>query len=256
MTAPVFVVPPVDLAQAVPGDRVLVSGAEGRHAVAAMRLIAGEAVDVVDGAGRRVRGRVDEIVDRQAMRVAIDDVEDEHEPQPRLVLVQALPKGDRGELAVELATEIGIDVIVPWAAAACVTHWKGERLQRGHRKWVDASIAAGKQSRRARFPVIESLASTADVVRRVGESSCALVLDETASSPIGDVEVPLGGEVLLIVGPEGGVTDAERSAFVEAGARVVRLGPSVLRTSSAGIAAAAALLVRSPRWSAPRIHPA
>lgn len=235
---------------------MLVEGSEGRHAVAAMRLTVGESVDVVDGCGRRARGRVDEIVDRHAMRVVVDAIEDEPEPHPRIVLVQALPKGDRGELAVELATEIGIDVIVPWSAAACITHWKGERLERGRRKWADAAVAAGKQSRRARFPVIEPLASTADVVQRVSAAARALTLDETASEPISAIEVPAVGDVVLIVGPEGGLTEQERAAFVTAGARAVRLGPSVLRTSSAGIAAASVLLARSPRWSVPPIDPA
>ena len=165
--------------------------------------MAGEAVDLVDGEGRRVRGRVAAVMGKDALDVEVVSVSDEPPAQPTLVVAQALPKGDRGELAVELLTEVGVDEIIPWAAANCITRWRDERAGRSWQKWADAATAAGKQSRRARFPTVAPLASTDDVIARV------------------------------------------------AGARVVRLGPSVLRTSSAGMAAAAVLLSRAGRWSAP-----
>ncbi len=213
------------------------------------RLAAGEGLDLVDGQGRRVTGTVSAVVDRSALDVAVQSVEDEPAPQPRVVVVQALPKGDRGELAVELLTEIGVDVIVPWAAANCVTQWKGDRVERAHRRWADAAQAAAKQARRAWFPVVEPLASTADVLARIGQASTALVLHEQGRTAIAAVPAPAHGELVLVVGPEGGLTPAERASLSAAGAAEVRLGPSVLRTSSAGIAAVAALLAPTARWA-------
>lgn len=253
MTPPVFLVPQADLVEASAGSTVRVEGAEGRHAVTVRRLAVGEAVTLVDGVGTRVEGTVSGVTGKQCLDVAVDSIAVEPPIDPRVVVVQALPKGDRGELAVELLTEIGADVIVPWAAARCVTLWKGERADRGHRRWTDAAQTAAKQARRARLPEIAPLASTADVVDRVRSSTLPLVLHESAATAIGDVIVPAAGELLVIVGPEGGLAEHELEQFVAAGARVVRIGPTVLRTSSAGIAAVAALLAGSDRWSPPEM---
>lgn len=245
MTPPVFVL--ADLSSAVPGLLIELSGAEGRHAASALRLTAGERVAVVDGRGRRIDGEIIAVAGRDHVTVRVDVVTDEEEVPPRITVVQALPKGDRGELAVELLTEIGVDVIVPWSARNCVAQWRGERAERGLRKWQDAAHAAAKQSRRARFPVVESLATTSDVVARIGSANAALVLHESATraidSALGDVT-----DVVVVVGPEGGIDPQELAQFEEAGAQSVVLGPTVLRTSSAGIAAVAALLARTPRW--------
>ncbi len=173
---------------------------------------------------------------------------------PRIVVVQALPKGERGELAVELLTEIGADAIVPWAATRCVTQWKGERAERGQRRWADAAHAAAKQARRARFPEIRGLAGTAEVAGLVRAATLAMVLHETARAPISDLVLPPVGDVVVVVGPEGGLTDAELELLTASGATAVRLGPTVLRTSSAGIAAVAALLASSARWREPMVE--
>ncbi len=249
MTAPVFIVPEADLATATVGSIVRVSGPEGRHAITVRRLTAGESVALVDGTGRRASGAVAAVVDRQTFDVDVTAIETETAPQPRLVVVQALPKGERGELAVELLTEVGVDVIVPWAAANCVTQWRPDRTERAHRRWDDAAMAAAKQARRARFPVVEALASTADVVARIGLAAQALVLHESATAPIGAVRIVPAGDLVLVIGPEGGLTSVEIAAFADAGATAVRLGPSVLRTSSAGMAAASVVLASSGRWS-------
>jgi 16S rRNA (uracil1498-N3)-methyltransferase len=249
VTPPVFVVPPADLAHAQVGGTVRISGAEGRHAVAVRRMTVGESLSLVDGEGRRVGAEVSAVVDRSSLDAMVTAVADEAPPTPRMVVVQALPKGERGELAVELMTEAGVDAIVPWAAANCVTQWKGERADRGHRRWVDAARAAGKQSRRTRFPVVEPIASTADVVARVADAALAVVLHEHATTPISEIRAPAGGDVVLVVGPEGGLTDEEVSRLAAAGAHPVRLGPSVMRTSSAGIAALCVLLAPTPRWA-------
>ena len=248
MSAPVFVVDPAVLAGARPGSTIDISGAEGRHAVTVTRLQAGEAVDVVDGQGSRASAII-QSTDRSSMQVAVRAVSHESEPQPRIVVIQALAKGDRGELAVEQLTEIGVDEIVPWSAAHCVVQWKSDRLEKSHQRWTDAAYAAAKQSRRARFPLIAPLADTHAVVARMASAQAALVLHESATHPIGPWTSSLPGEVLIVVGPEGGLSAAELAAFTAAGASVVRLGPTVLRTSSAGIAAVAALLSGSTRWA-------
>lgn len=248
MTAPVFLL--VELGSVGVGDVVELSGAEGRHAVSVLRMIPNEPVSLVDGHGRRATGVIDHVVGRDLAAVRIDAVMDEDPPQPRIIVIQALPKGDRGELAVELLTEIGADVIVPWSARNCVAQWRGDRAERGHRRWADAALAAAKQSRRSRFPVVEQMISTAQAIERVRASQLSVVLHETAEHPIGDIELPASGDVVIVVGPEGGVAAEEIDALVQAGAVPVVLGPSVLRTSSAGMAAVAALLARSGRWNA------
>lgn len=251
MTAPVFVVPAAALAAASVGGVVRLDGAEGRHAVSVRRLARGESLDLVDGLGRRVTGTVASIVGKESLDVDVHAILDEPPSLLQVTVVQALPKGDRGELAVELLTEIGVDAIVPWSAANCVTRWKGDRVERAHRRWADAAHAAAKQARRARFPIVEPLASTADVLARVGRGSTALVLHEEARTSIVDIVVPPAGELLLVVGPEGGLAPDERESLKAAGAIEVRLGPSVLRTSSAGMAAVAALLAPTSRWAVP-----
>lgn len=251
MTAPVFVVPSTALAAVSVGAAVRLDGPEGRHAVSVRRLGVGERLDLVDGEGRRVAGTVLAVVDRQCLDIAVVSIDEEPVPQPRVVVVQALPKGDRGELAIELLTEIGVDAIVPWSAANCVTQWKGDRAERAHRRWADAAQAAAKQARRARFPVVEQLASTAEVLTLVEQASVAIVLHEEALTPIAHVAAPAVGDLLIVVGPEGGLTPTERTLLGEAGATEARLGPSVLRTSSAGIAAVAAMLAPASRWALP-----
>jgi 16S rRNA (uracil1498-N3)-methyltransferase len=254
VTPPVFVVPQAELLEASAGSVVVVGGAEGRHAATVRRIGVGEPVTLVDGQGGRATGTVSAVPSKRVIEVRVQTTTVERVPAPRVVVVQALPKGDRGELAVELLTEVGVDVIVPWAAAHCVTQWKGERAERGHRRWVDAAQAAAKQARRARFPEVPGIASTAEVVERLAAAAAALVLHETASTPIGRIVLPAEGDVVVVVGPEGGLSDTELEQFAGAGAALVRLGPTVLRTSSAGIAGVAALLSASDRWSAPKVE--
>ena len=247
MTPPIFVLD--DLGAAAPDAVVTLDGPEGRHAVSVMRLAPGEPVALVDGCGRRVSGAVISVHGRDRVEVRVDSVLDEAVPVPTITVVQALAKGDRGERAVELLTEIGVDVIVPWAARNCVARWTHDRADRGHRRWVDAAHAAAKQSRRARFPTVTPLATTAEVVSLVRTASMALLLHEVAEGSLGAVLLPPVGDVVLIVGPEGGIAPDEVTVLEEAGAIPTRLGPTVLRTSSAGMAAVAVLLARTERWN-------
>jgi 16S rRNA (uracil1498-N3)-methyltransferase len=163
--------------------------------------------------------------------------------------VQALPKGDRGELAVEVLTEAGAGRIVPWAAERSVAVWKGERAVKSLARWRATAREAAKQARRTWFPEVAPLATTGDVADLVAAADLAVVLHEEASVPLASVPVPAEGRLVVVVGPEGGLTDEEVAAFVAAGAVSVRLGAEVLRTSTAGVVALGALLSRTPRWS-------
>ncbi len=226
---------------------LLVGGPEGRHAVDVLRLTAGEPVRVGDGRGTVARGTVLD-AGPAGLWVQVSARHEVPAPDPEFVLVQALPKGDRGPLAVELATELGVDRIVPWIAARCVTRWREDRVGKGLAKWRAAARAAAKQARRPRVPEIGELMTTRQVCGELEDVDLALVLHEQARRPLAGLEVPAGGTVAVVVGPEGGLTDGEVVALRAAGAQAVRLGREVLRTSTAGAAALAALSVRT-RWS-------
>jgi 16S rRNA (uracil1498-N3)-methyltransferase len=245
MSLPVHLVPSLD--GATTGSTVVVEGDEAHHAVAVRRLRTGEQVVLTDGLGRAVVGVVGETGKRR-LEVVVVSVTSEPEPAPAVTVVQALPKGDRGELAVEVLTEVGVARVVPWAAARSVAVWKGERAEKGLAKWRATAREAAKQSRRSWHPVVDPLATTAGVADLVAAADLAVVLHEDASEPLAGLEVPARGSVLVVVGPEGGLAPEELEAFTAAGARSVRLGAEVLRTSTAGVAAVAALLSRTPRW--------
>ncbi|AXE85819.1 16S rRNA (uracil(1498)-N(3))-methyltransferase [Streptomyces sp. Go-475] len=246
MTAPVFV---VDHFDAGGGGRYVLDGPEGRHAVSVKRLRPGEDVVLTDGAGRWADCVVLDTEGKDRLIVQLDSVSEEPPEQPRLTVVQALPKGDRGELAVETMTEVGVDAIVPWAAARCITQWKGDRGAKALGKWRATAREAGKQSRRVRFPEVAEAATTKQVAALLAGADFAAVLHESGDAPLAAAELPSSGDIVLVVGPEGGVAPEELALFEEAGAGAYRLGRSVLRTSTAGTAAAAVLLARTGRWS-------
>ncbi|NED12824.1 16S rRNA (uracil(1498)-N(3))-methyltransferase [Streptomyces sp. SID9124] len=247
MTAPVFVVE-----QLPDAPEFALDGPEGRHAVSVKRLRTGEEVVLTDGRGRWARGVVRAAEGKDRLVVGLDPVHEEPAPAVRITVVQALPKGDRGEVAVETMTETGVDGVVPWQAARCITQWKGDRGLKSLAKWRATAREAGKQSRRVRFPDVADLATTKQVAALLAAADFAAVLHEDRdydSEPLATVALPEAGEIVLVVGPEGGVSPDELTAFTAAGARTCRLGPSVLRTSTAGTAAAALLLGRTGRWS-------
>lgn len=245
MTLPRFLAPP----DALLADQVRLVGAEARHAVVVRRLRVGEEVELTDGAGVVVRGPV---VQASPDALVVDVAARREVPpgEPRVVLAQALPKGDRATLAVEALTEVGVDEVLPWAAARCVVQWSGARGERARERWVATAREASKQARRARLPVVGDLTTTAALVARAGGGATVLVLHEEARLPLSAAPLPADGEVLLVVGPEGGIAPQERELLVGAGAVEVRLGPSVLRTATAGAVAASLVLSRTGRWDA------
>lgn len=229
------------------GDGFALTGEEGRHAAKVRRIGVGEHVSVADGRGAVAECTVTAVV-ADGLQLAIVSRVQLPVPSPRIVVVQALPKGERAELAVETMTELGVDEIVPWAAARTVVQWQGDRGAKSLQKWQRTAREAAKQSRRPWVPSVSELASTTAVARRIA-GSVGLVLHESASASIGSVSLPTAGDVVVVVGPEGGISSDELAVFDSAGAVAVRLGEPVLRTSTAGAAALAALSLRLGRWA-------
>jgi len=242
VTPPLFLVP--DLGA---GPQIVLTGPEAHHAATVRRLSQGERVLLADGRGG-LADCVVTAVDRTRIVLAVESRREVPEPSPRFVVVQALPKGERADLAVEILTELGVDEIVPWSAARSISQWRGDKADKGVAKWQRTALEASKQSRRPRVPLVAKLTTTAEVRRRVASAAAAVVLHEGAGRSLGDVAAPEQGDLVVIVGPEGGVSDEELAAFTEAGALPVRLGPEVMRTSTAGAAALAVLSSAVGRW--------
>lgn len=230
------------------GHSVTLEGAEGRHAVSVARVRAGESLRLGDGRGTLVSGAV-ESVGKDTLTLTVSEVRTEDAPVPSLTLVQALAKGGRDEMAVQAATEIGVDRIVPWSAARSVSRWDGAKVEKGRSRWAAIAHEASKQAIRSRVPTVEAPETTTQLTSLPTASRVVLVLD-----PVGDVrlsawEPPADvAEIVLVVGPEGGIDGSEFDRLVDAGAVRVRLGDTVLRTSTAGPAALAVLQTRLGRW--------
>ncbi|MCW2819668.1 MAG: Ribosomal small subunit methyltransferase [Marmoricola sp.] len=249
MSLPVFLGPVTDAAT---GDVVVLEGDEARHAVVVRRTAVGEQVVLADGVGTAVTCTVTATT-KSTLTATVEQVRRDPRPAPHVTVVQAIPKGERAELAVEVLTEIGVDTIVPWSAARCVGVWRGERATKSLAKWRATAREASKQSRRSWLPEVTPMASTADVADLLGGADLGVVLHEEATSSLGRLPVADARSIVVVVGPEGGIAPEELSTFAGAGERVhlVRTGTPVLRTSTAGVAAVAALLSRTPRWDQP-----
>ncbi|WIM97739.1 16S rRNA (uracil(1498)-N(3))-methyltransferase [Actinoplanes oblitus] len=244
MSAPLFLV------ESLPtGSSFTLDGPEGHHAATVQRLRAGEALILADGRGGTARAEV-VAVGKGSVDVAVRDRAQEPAADPRLVVVQGIAKGDRGELAVQAMTETGVDEIVPWAASRSVAQWRGDRGFKARDKWAATAREAAKQARRAWLPSVagDPDCSTKQVAARCADAAAAFVLHEEATERLTAAPLPDAGEIVLVVGPEGGISDAELDAFRDAGALPVRLGDAVLRTSTAGVAALAVLATRLGRW--------
>lgn len=233
------------------GEPVVVEGDEGFHAATVRRLRVGEELDLGDGDGGVARCVVEKS-SRDGLRARVVDRRLVAPVHPPVTVVQALPKSERSELAVELATEAGADALVAWQAAHCVARWDGSRADKGLRRWRAVARAAAQQSRRAYIPSVDGLWSTATLTARivdvVASGGIVLALDAAADVRLTDLALGQAKSVMLVVGPEGGIAADEVAALVEAGATSVRLGPTVLRTSTAAAVALGALGVLTPRW--------
>ena len=228
------------------GATVTVDGDEGFHATAVRRLRAGEELDISDGAGSVAHCEITDVV-KGRLTARVMSRREVPAAHPPVTVVQALPKSERSELAIELATEAGADAFVAWQSERCVARWDGTaKIEKGLRRWGSVARSAARQSRRPWVPSVSGPVSTPDLVASL--TGLVLVLHESATVPLAQIPVAQADSVTLIVGPEGGISDAELQELTGAGAVAVRLGPSVLRTSTAAAVALGAIGVLTDRW--------
>jgi len=233
------------------GSVAVVDGDEGFHAATVRRIRPGEQLVLGDGAGELAHCEVEQ-AGRDGLRARVLRRWSVERGRPAVTVVQALPKSDRSELAIELATEAGADAFLAWQAARCVANWDGARVDKGLRRWRAVARSAARQSRRPHIPSVDGVLSTAELTRRIRDEIAAgaavLVLHESATDRLADHHVGQADSVLFVIGPEGGIAPEEIGALTDAGAVAVRLGPQVLRTSTAAAVALGALGVLTPRW--------
>ena len=243
MTEPLFLLD--DLADPLPivGAHLTLAGDEGRHAAVVRRIRPGETIMIGNGRGRGVRVVVVEVRGAGLLVEVVNHLRASNEQQ-RFVAAQALAKGDRSELAVEMMTEMGVSEIVPWQAARSIVRWTTERGARSLVKWRSTARESAKQSRRLDVPLVSEPVNTQQLAQRVASADLALMLHEEAKESLADVDLPTSGTVLIIIGPEGGISVEEHSELTRAGARPVSISNSVLRTSTAGVVALAGLKLR------------
>lgn len=246
MTAALYLLADGALSAVRVGDEVTLDGPEGRHATTVKRARVGESVLFADGSGLLATADVTSVASG-VLVARVDTLEQAGPSGARFVLVQALAKGGRDEQAVEAATELGVDAVVAWQARRSVVVWKADKAPKALGKWETLVRAAAKQSRRATVPQVDGPVTTAQLAQRVAASALTLVLHEDATDRLAGGDLPDSGDVLIVVGPEGGIADDEVEMLTAAGARPVRLGSTVLRSSSAG-PAALAVLNAATRW--------
>jgi 16S rRNA (uracil1498-N3)-methyltransferase len=244
MTAAEFLVNPGEISKDT--KSFTLDGDEGRHAATVKRMREGEVIHLCDGQGSRAVATVVK-VHKHSLDLTIDNFTFEDAPEPRFVVVQALAKGERAELAVEMLTEVGADAIIPWRAEHSIGKW--DSVEKGLEKWRRTSRESAKQSRRAWIPEISNLQTTEQVCELMSQAQSVFVLHESADQALAACAIREQGTIMIVVGPEGGISPAELAAFSNAGARVVHMGASVMRTSTAGAIAVGGLLMRSQRWS-------
>ena len=246
MSLPVFLHPDLSLADV--GQPVGLDGAEGRHAVTVKRMTPGESLVLIDGSGLRITATITDVQGKDTLAGLVDDIATSPEPSPRVIVVQAIPKSERAELAVDLATQAGADEILAWQADRCVSKWDAKKAPKALSKWESAAVAAAKQSRRTRIPAVRGPVTTRQLCQEISGAR-ALVLHEDATLRLKDLDdLDTAETIYLLVGPEGGIGEEELARLTAAGATAIKLGPEVLRTASASMVALASIGTLTSRW--------
>jgi 16S rRNA (uracil1498-N3)-methyltransferase len=230
------------------GSKIRIAGTEAKHAISVRRLQVGEAIAVSDGQGQKARGKVSEL-SKDFLELDVESIQNIERPKPQLVLVQALAKGDRDEMAVQACTELGIQTVIPWQSERSVSIWKPEKQDKHRLRWQTIATEAAKQSLRPFIPEVEKVLGTSELVERLKQFDLTLVLDPTSSTPL--IDVPASGHqsIAIVVGPEGGISQQELEQFRSAGFSLVGLGSGILRTSTAGVAVVSYLQASLGNWS-------
>ncbi|MEB3328427.1 MAG: 16S rRNA (uracil(1498)-N(3))-methyltransferase [Candidatus Sericytochromatia bacterium] len=235
MTPRFFVLP-----EAVKGGEVVLSGPDAHHACRVLRLAQGDIVTVLDGAGRVMQTEVVGVAARE-VRLAIRTETREEPAGPAITLVQALPKGDRFEWVLQKATELGVSAVRPVVSRRCVVRVDAGRSQQRLRRWEAIAREAAEQSERPDLPVIHPVVALDDVPW--DPKDLVLILAERARGNALAARLPSTPPPVLhvLVGPEGGWDPEELSTLQARGGVCVSLGPRILRTETAGLAALAVI---------------
>ena len=246
MVEPLFISPIPSDTKA--GSKIRIAGAEAKHAISVRRLQIGEAISVSDGQGQKARGKVSQL-SKDFLELNVESIESIERPKPQLVLVQALAKGDRDEMAVQACTELGIQTVIPWQSERSVSIWKSEKQDKHRLRWQTIATEAAKQSLRPFIPEVEKVLGTAQLIDRLQSFDLKLVLDPTSSTALTSVSLIGHQSIAIVVGPEGGISPQELEQFRSAGLRLVALGSGILRTSTAGVAVVSYLQATLGNWS-------
>jgi 16S rRNA (uracil1498-N3)-methyltransferase len=230
------------------GSKIKIAGAEAKHAMSVRRLQVGEAISVSDGQGQKARGKVSQL-SKDYLELNVESVESIERPKPQLILVQALAKGDRDEMAVQACTELGIQTVIPWQSERSVSIWKPEKQDKHRLRWQTIATEAAKQSLRPFIPQVEKVLGTSELVERLKQFDLTLVLDPTSGTALTSVSVSGHQSIAIVVGPEGGISPEELGQFGSAGLSLVALGSGILRTSTAGVAVVSYLQATLGNWS-------
>ena len=246
MVEPLFISPiPSDTKT---GSKIRIAGAEAKHAMSARRLQVGEAIAVSDGQGNKARGKVSQL-SKDFLELDVESLEKLDRPTPQLVLVQALAKGDRDEMAVQACTELGIQTVIPWQSERSVSIWKPEKQDKHRMRWQTIATEAAKQSLRPFIPEVEQVLGTRELAERLKQFDLTLVLDPTSNKALTSVSLAGHQSIAIVVGPEGGISLEELEVFRSAGLSLVGLGSGILRTSTAGVAVVSYLQATLGNWS-------
>ena len=246
MVEPLFISPIASDTKA--GSKIKIAGAEAKHAMSVRRLQVGEAISVSDGQGNKARGKVSHL-SKDFLELNVESVESIERPKPQLLLVQALAKGDRDEMAVQACTELGIETVIPWQSERSVSIWKPEKQDKHRLRWQTIATEAAKQSLRPFIPQVEKVLGTQELTERLKNFDLTLVLDPTSITPLTGVALTGYQSIAIVVGPEGGISPDELAQFRSAGLSLVGLGSGILRTSTAGVAVVSYLQATLGNWS-------
>lgn len=203
-----------------------------------LRIRSGERVTVTNGHGALF---ICDVVDPKSGELNLLEKALQLSPKPKIHLVQALAKGDRDEMALQACVELGVATITPWQAELSIVDWTGKE-SKGQARWQEIAISAMKQSQRAHLPEVLEVQRTSELVPR----GMGVILDPRAPESL--LSLPSQEEITLVVGPEGGISEKELHQLRAAGFIALRLGSAILRTSTAGPAAVAAILTKLQTW--------